>query len=290
MYSIIEVNGGIGKSIMATAIIAGIKKKHSERKLLVVTAYPMVFLNNPNVYRVFSHGSCPYFYDEYVKDKDVLFFCDEPYRSNSYMKKEKHLIESWGDILNVECEVDPKIYLNGLEETTILNKFKREKPVLVFQPFGGAPNQKNNYSWNRDIPIRQAQNLATFLSNKYHVIQPVVERQIKLEGCEHVTLSLRDLFVLIKHANVVVGIDSFVQHARKALGGDSMVFWVTNSPKVFGYENNINILPTQPFKETNVNIDGYLDRYDFTGSRTFDYPFEDDMVFDMKWIIDQHFN
>jgi len=286
MFSIIEINGGIGKSIMASAVIHGIKKKYPDRNILVITAYPAVFLNNPDVYRVFKHGSVSYFYEEYIHGKDVMFFCDEPYRSNGYMRKEKHLISSWGDILGVETEITPKIYLNTLEENVV--KVTTNKPVLIFQPFGGAPEQKNNYSWNRDIPIRQAQNLANYLAEKYHVIQPHVDRQVKLDNCQHVNIPLRELFVLIKKAQVVIGIDSFVQHARKALGGTAYVFWITNTPKVFGYEQHINILPKKELAVNNT-VDGYLDRYDFTGGKTYDYPFTDDNVFDMKEFIGKYF-
>jgi ADP-heptose:LPS heptosyltransferase len=283
MYSIIEINGGIGKSVMASAVIAGIKKKYPERNVLVITAYPEVFYNNPNVHRVFKFGTGSYFYEESIKDKDVLFFCDEPYRSNGYMRKDRHLITAWSEILGVESEIEPKIYLKTLEENVVKNNSNFNKPLMIFQPFGGASNQKHRYSWNRDIPVRQAQELANSLSKRYHILQPVIDRHIKLENCEHVSLDLRELFVYIKYADMVVGIDSFVQHARKALGGKSVVFWVTNTPTVFGYEENVNILPSQELKETNIS--SYLEKYDFTGSRTYDYPFDDDNIFDIQAII-----
>jgi len=115
MYSIIEISGGIGKNIMATAVISGIKKTHPDREIIVITAYPGVFLNNPEVHRVFPFGKCPYFYEDYVKDKDVLFFCDEPYRSNGYLNQNQHLIKAWGDMLGIECDITPKLYLNARE-------------------------------------------------------------------------------------------------------------------------------------------------------------------------------
>jgi hypothetical protein len=283
MYSIIEINGGIGKSIMATAVVAGIKKKYPDREVLVITGYPMVFLNNPNVFRVFRHGNCPYFYDEYVRDKDVIFFCDEPYRSKGYLNQEEHLIHSWGKILDVECEIKPELYLTPVEEDTVLGRMKLNKPLLIFQPFGGPTNQ--GYSWNRDIPAQQAQEIANRLSQFYHVVQPCVENQLKLQNCEHVTVPLRELFVLVKHAECVVGIDSVVQHARKAFGKTSTVCWVTNKPLVFGYEENINIFPNKAKFLTNATIDGYLHEYDFSGSRKHDFPFKDSNIFDVQEIL-----
>jgi hypothetical protein len=284
MYSIIEINGGIGKSIMATAVIDGIKNKYPDRNILVVTSYPEVFYNNPNVYRVFKFGEVTYFYEEYIKDKDVIFFCDEPYKSNGYLNKDRHLIKAWSELINVECDIKPKIYLKPLEENVVLNKSNFNKPIMIFQPFGGANNQKHRYSWNRDIPVRQAQEIANFFSKTYHILQPVIDRHIKLENCEHVSLGLRELFVYIKHAEIVVGIDSFAQHARKSFGGTSFVFWVTNSPVVFGYEENINITPSQEINQTG-NTGAYLEKYDFTGSKVYDYPFQDDNIFDIQSFI-----
>jgi hypothetical protein len=288
MHSVIEINGGIGKSIMASAVISGIKNKYPERTVLVITAYPEVFYNNPDVYRVFRFGHISYFHEEYIKDKDVLFFCDEPYRSNGYMKKDTHLIKAWSDVLNIESEINPKMYLTSLEERVVMNNTNFPKPLMIFQPFGGAQSQKNRYSWNRDIPVRQSQELANHFSKTYHVVQPIIDRHIKLENCEHVSMQLRELFVLIKNAKMVVGIDSFVQHARKAFGGISSVFWVTNSPKVFGYEENNNILPSKEIKDSN-SFNGYLERYDFTGTKTYDYPFEDDNIFDISSALDTIF-
>ena len=284
MYSIIEINGGIGKSIMGTAIVDGIKKKYPDREILVITGYPVVFLNNPKVFRVFRHGNCPYFYDEYVRDKDVMFFCDEPYRSQGYLAQKEHLIHSWGGILDVECEINPELYLTPVEEDIVLNRLKLNKPMMIFQPFGGPSNQ--GHSWNRDIPVKQAQEIANRLSQFYHVIQPCVDNQLQLQNCEHVNMPLRELFVLIKHAEYVVGIDSVVQHARKAFGKTSTVCWVTNTPLVFGYEENKNIFPNKEKFLSNASIDGYLNEYDFSGSRKHDFPFEDSNIFDVQEILE----
>ena len=51
MNIIFSVDGGLGKSIMATAIVQAIKKKYKKSNLVVVTAYPDVFVNNPFVNR-----------------------------------------------------------------------------------------------------------------------------------------------------------------------------------------------------------------------------------------------
>ena len=44
-YSIFHVEGGLGKHIAATAVAKTIKNNYPDRKLIVVCAYPEVFLN-----------------------------------------------------------------------------------------------------------------------------------------------------------------------------------------------------------------------------------------------------
>jgi hypothetical protein len=289
MYSVIEISGGIGKNIMATAVISGIKQKHPNRKVLVITAYPEVFLNNPEVYRVFKFGACPYFYNDYVKDKDTLFFCNEPYRSNGYLNQNKHLIESWCEELDVPCKIEPKLYITPLEAQVVKERINVNKPILVFQPFGGAVGQKFKYSWNRDIPPQQAQEIANRLSHEYHIVQPVNEQQIKLNRCEHVTLPIRELFVILSIADKIIGIDSCMQHAAKALNKSANVCWITNTPKVYGYDIHTNILPDPTKYKSNINdsIDGYFHEYDFSGSRLYDYPFVNENVFNIDEIIEK---
>jgi len=54
MNIIFEINGGIGKNIMATAVCKAIKTQYPNDKLIVVTAYNDVFIYNPNVDRCFN--------------------------------------------------------------------------------------------------------------------------------------------------------------------------------------------------------------------------------------------
>ena len=42
-----HIQGGLGKNIAATALIGDIKKKYSDRKLILVVSHPEAFLSNP---------------------------------------------------------------------------------------------------------------------------------------------------------------------------------------------------------------------------------------------------
>jgi hypothetical protein len=82
---IFQVNGGIGKSIMATAVCRAIKKAYPDYDLIVLTGYPEVFIGNPNVYRFYRSGMAPYLYEDFVKGDDTIFMCDEPYLAKGYL-------------------------------------------------------------------------------------------------------------------------------------------------------------------------------------------------------------
>ena len=99
-YLVWHIEGGLGKNIAATSLCQSIKETYPDRKLIMVVSYPEVFLNNPFIDRVYFINNRPYFYDNYIKDKDVLIFKQEPYNQTGHILKQKHLIESWCDMIN----------------------------------------------------------------------------------------------------------------------------------------------------------------------------------------------
>ena len=56
MNIIFSIQGGLGKSIVATAVCKAIKKKYTECNLIVVTGYPEAFTNLHFIDRVFGFG------------------------------------------------------------------------------------------------------------------------------------------------------------------------------------------------------------------------------------------
>ena len=81
-YSLFHIEGGLGKHIAATAVARAIKSNHPDRELIVVCAYPEIFLNLPFVNRVYRIGMTPYFYDDFINGKDTIIFKQEPYFTN----------------------------------------------------------------------------------------------------------------------------------------------------------------------------------------------------------------
>ena len=72
--TIFHIEGGIGKNIAATAVTAAYKKANPKRKIIVVTAWPEIWIKNPDIARFYSIGNTPYFYQDVIKDKDVEIY------------------------------------------------------------------------------------------------------------------------------------------------------------------------------------------------------------------------
>jgi ADP-heptose:LPS heptosyltransferase len=272
---IFQIDGGIGKSIMATAVCEAIKKQYPKDNLIVITAYPQVFLLNPHVDKCLSHNNLQYFYTDYIENKDVLTFLHNPYQETSFIARKCHLIETWCDMFNVKYNGEqPKLYVTQREIDFYANQFVSEKPIFVIQTNGGAPEQQIKYSWARDIPMSTAQKVADELSKEYNVVHIKREDQLGLNNTTPVTGDFRALVVLIKLSKGRLLMDSFAHHVAKALDLNSVVLWIANVPEQFGYENNTNIIAnvetTTPELKNSI-----FAKYNITGE-LLEFPFNDE--------------
>lgn len=264
MYSILHIEGGIGKNIVATNVVRNIKKTFPDHKLVVVAPYPEVFLFNPNVYRVYKTGLCPYFHEDYIQNKNSQVFKHEPYNSNDVINKKCSLAEAWCRSLDLPFDNNkPELYFNNIEKQNsqvIFNKINTAKPVIAVQINGGIGDKNNqiNFNWFRDLPPFYAQDLINKYSDKFTFVQIRNQNQVILEGAHQVDLSLREIFLLLAQCKGAVGIDSFVQHTMAAFDKSSLVFWIGNNPHVYGYNRHTNLLANLEFSE---NLESYLDPY-----------------------------
>jgi len=285
-YSIFHIEGGLGKHVAATAVAKAIKNNHPKRELIVVCAYPEVFLNLPFVDRVYRIGLTPYFYKDYIQDKDSLIFKHEPYFTTDHIHKRLPLIENWCKLYDLEYKGEtPELVFNARQIQFGERKWKRAKPVLVLHSNGGPVNdQPYTYSWARDIPPHLSAELVNILSQKYHVIQICRSKEQGIPGAEvvHDTMTNMELFSLLLFSERRILIDSCLQHASVALGLKSTVLWVSTSPKVFGYPMHDNIKAEIP--EGIKLPDSYLFDYNFHGLNH-ECPITDLNMFDVPTVI-----
>ncbi len=269
MTSIFDIRGGIGKHIASTAVIDTYKEYYPDNTIIVSCAWPEVFLNNPSVNRVLKIETTPYFYNDYIYNKNCEVFVQDRYRQSSHILKQKHLIETWCDMLGFTYTGKPtRLYFNFRELEISKDIIPRsDKPTLIFQPFGGSgPNtQPSNYSWMRDIHPTIAQILVDELSKTYQVIHICYEFHPLLHNCIRMDkpLSKKVLFALLLNSEKRLLIDSSLQHAAAALGLPSTVQWIGTQSNIFGYPIHTNIGPVKKFE--NGTIDSYLYDYNFGG-------------------------
>ena len=285
-YSIFHIEGGLGKHICATAVAKCIKNNFPERELIVVCAYPEIFLNLEFVDRVYRIGNTPYFYDDFINDKDSKIFKHEPYFTDEHIHKKLPLIENWCKLFNLNYLGEkPELVFNLRQKQTGINKWKRDKPVMVIQTNGGPLNdQPYPYSWTRDIPYDVAQHLVNYFSPQYHIIQICRNEKNAIAGCEVITeqMSNMELFSLLFMSEKRILIDSCLQHASAAMGIPSTVLWIGTSPVMFGYNTHNNIIAKLP--NTVKLPDSYLFDYNFNGL-THECPLIDTDIFDIDEII-----
>jgi hypothetical protein len=290
-YSIFHIQGGIGKHVAATAVAKAIKNNHPERQLIVVSAYPDIFINLDFVSRSYQLGNTSYFYQNYVQDKDSILFHHEPYYTTNHIHKRKRLIENWCDLYGLKYSGEsPIIKFNKLQFDVSKKFWSRNKPLMVIHTNGGMmTTDAKPYSWTRDMPEDIAQELVNHYSKEYHIYQVTKINSPKLRGAEAIfatqqqSLSLMELFSILLHSKKRILIDSCLQHAAAAMKRKSTVLWNGTSPTVFGYDIHDNICTDIPY---NFKLPGsYLFDFDFNGNEV-EYPFtEETKLYDIKKII-----
>jgi hypothetical protein len=264
-YSVFHIEGGIGKNIVATNVARNIKKTYPDRELVVVSPYPEVFVHNPDVYRVYKTGMCPYFYEDYIKDKDTIVFKHEPYNSNEVITRKSNLAKAWCKSLDLEYDVNkPVLNFNQIEQQNALllqQTYSNGKPMVAVQINGGIGNSPRhiNFNWFRDLPPQYVQPIINKYKDIFTFIQIRANHQIQLENCTQVDLSLREIFLLLSQCKTALTIDSVTQHVMATFQKPSLVCWIGNSPIVYGYSMHTNVMSNLEFKHD--NLESYLDPY-----------------------------
>lgn len=285
-YSLFHVEGGLGKHVASTAVAQCIKNNFPDRELIVVCAYPEVYLHLPFIHRVYRLGNTPYFYQDYINGKDTKIFKAEPYFTDDHIHKKLPLIENWCKLHQLEYggqlpSLNPNIrqYQNGI------TRWHRDKPIFLINTNGGPlQGQPYPYSWARDMPFELALKIVEPYRNTHHIMQVCREGCGIIPGVEVINMPLSniELFLLLLKTDKRVLIDSSLQHAAKAFGLRSTVLWVTTSPKLFGYDTHFNVVAKLP--EDIKLPDSYLFDYNFHGE-LHECPLFNLDIFDIDEII-----
>ena len=93
-YLIWHIQGGLGKNVASTSLIGDLKRKYSDRRLVMVVSWPEVFLNHRSIDRLLHMGNTPHFYHDYIEGKDTIVFRHEAYNQTAHVNHSQHLIHN----------------------------------------------------------------------------------------------------------------------------------------------------------------------------------------------------
>lgn len=263
-YLIFECLGDISRDVMGTAVVAALKKKHTDRHIVVLSLHPDIWLHNPDVYRVYKSDSTAYFYDDFIKDKDVIIHKHDPYLSGDFIYKKKHIIDIWCNLCGVERDgAMPKIFLTAREKEVAEKMLMSDKPVCLFQIYGeDTVPMPYPLPYSRDLDRRIAQDVASALKEKgYKVIEIRRDDQPPILGTERIILENRVLYAALLYSRARLFADAALHHVASALGLQSVVTWNTLTPEIAGYETNINIPPSRIENSFSQIVENFIEPF-----------------------------
>jgi hypothetical protein len=290
MNIVFQISGGIGKCIAATAVCQVIKKNYPDSKLIVISGYPDVFINNPHVSKNFKFGETAYFYKDYIENKDFQLFIQDPYITTSFFKEDKHLINIWCDLFGLKYEGElPQVFLTKKEMQNYTQQISLEqarwgKPIFLLQSNGGF-DANRKYGWARDLPGVVVNAVIEEFSKTHAILHVKREDQISYPNTTPVTTDFRKICALATVSERRLVIDSFLQHLLGALNLPAVACWVVNSPVVYGYDIHTHIIANKESFEPELR-NSVFSKYDITGNEQ-EFPYNDeDEMFDVHEIID----
>jgi ADP-heptose:LPS heptosyltransferase len=282
---IFQCDGGLGKSIMATAVLKAIKKEYKKANIIVITHYTDVFINNPNVNKVLHHQQVSNLYKTYIHNKDTKVFITDPYSTSDFITENNHLLKIWCELYGLKYDGEqPEIFISKAEKEYFEPFYKLDKPIMAIQPNGGAVGQALKYSWTRDLPASVVNDVINYFKNDYAILHIKRDDQMIYENTIGALDSWRSIAIMLTLSTKRLFIDSSSMHIATALNLPSVVGWIGTNPKVFGYDMHTNILAKEPTKEMNFESNSYTKYQLFEDIATMPYNHFGE-IFDTQSII-----
>ena len=266
MNIIFQVRGGIGKTIMSTAVISALKKQNPKNKIITVSSYPEIYKNNPEVSAIYNFENFSSVYYKYCKNQKFKIYGLEPYEHTDFITQDKDLYEVWSSLCEVEYNHEfPSFYLSKDEVEEYSKLFPSDKPIFALQTHGGDESQGMDYNWARDLPDNEIEKIIDHYKDDYTIYHIKSDWQKSYKHTIPATQGIRAIAVLIQLSRRRLFIDSFAQHLAVALHKPSTVCWVTTTPKQFSYKNPITKYPyhyavqanKEDFETEHTTFNGY---------------------------------
>lgn len=271
---LINVDGGLGKNVMLTALMPILASKYEE--IYVISPYVDVFKACSYVTAAFEPGpQCATLYQELVLDEDTDVLWKEPYSNQRFIKKQCHLFEAWLEEFGIADQDASTLVpvVDKVRETftnvakTVDQKVEELGKFILVQfcggqsPLGPQVDQAGNaipYNDQQEYIKRnfyKGQELINRLRETYpdaKIIHYALPNEPTYEGAEKLKLPYIAYRLLAERAFKVVCTDSSLQHLATGVCNDVTVIWGETRPEHFGYSCNKNIaakrvLNSQPY-------------------------------------------
>ena len=247
----IRVPAGYGDSLMATAVIAAVKRQMPRLRVFIVTRKTDIYLHNPNITACYNtrivlkrnrsiyERCCVFEYDRYDRLRELC--------------SRKHYIDYFYDCLPFKIEermYKPQIYLSKKERD-----YKRRsmldlhRPMVAISPYGGQSTRIPN----KFYPVEKWPDIIEGLRDAGVT---VLQFGRKKEGghlpgtVDFRNIGYRRSAAVLAHCDAMVTHPSGFMHLATALDVPSVtLFGGVEDPLVGGYEVNFNMtvdLPCAP--------------------------------------------
>ena len=261
---VLHINGGLGKCIMATAVIKSYKTAYPQSKVVVVSGYPEVFLHNPDVYKNYPFNT-PYLWQDFYGHDEWFVYAHDPYMNIKWIKnKDIHFIDVWCEELGIESvQKTPLLYFSGPEADELNSMIRVDKPLIVVQSTGGANPAAR--SWTRNPPQHELESyLRQFKDDSYIIHLAVPETPQLMNVHQRVdSLDRRKAMCLVYYCHQFIGLDSYGLHTRAAnltAGNTTFFFPLAETVQRLGYER-VNFDYKVPTQEVQDKLKNHQDYY-----------------------------
>jgi ADP-heptose:LPS heptosyltransferase len=236
---VIQIDGGIGRVICATAAIK--RMADYGLKPIVIASHPEALWNNPHIHKLYGFNR-EYMWDDVIKRGD--FVHPEPYHERLYYTQKEHLIHTFDRLINgnIGVPLKPLIFLTKEEETEAFNFIQHvktqgdKKVAIAFQPFGSTAITAVDGvtdATNRSMTISGIKHLANSLSD--YALVNLSHIPIDLPNVFNSQLNLRQYIAAVKACDAVFAVDSCVSHIGAAFDKKGVLAMGGTYPENLGY-------------------------------------------------------
>lgn len=251
---LLYIEGGMGKHIAMGSVIVNYMR---ETGCLLLCQYPEIFEGYDLDDSIFSSRTSSF---DLIKRNNLRII--EPYNSFLLYRDLNSLSSVTQYMLSGSLTYDPPTLMLSEEERERGRLFleKGNKPILLFQPFGGSTLSFEDKS-ERSLKKKFAETLVNELKKKFRIVQVRISKQLKiLDIEEEINLSLtslRTLFGVASHASLIISCDSLMNHVGAALNKKGIVLWANTSEKIFGHPSLFNIREHEGEDFVPINLLGH---------------------------------